>query len=132
MSPHPSITRKLASKVVWSEGMYIGPHHFQGQSRYFEDLIQFATSSLWFAPYGIIGAELDPEALHNGIVSLLDACGIFPDGLPFNMPETDVLPAPRSITDLFSPGLDAVTLLLGVPSQKRQGQNCVFDNNDLR
>ena len=28
---------KHLSRLVWSEGMYLGPHHFQAQSRYFED-----------------------------------------------------------------------------------------------
>ena len=77
---------KLLSRVVWSEGMYLGPHHFQVQSRYFEDSIQFAVSSLWFAAYGVAGLELDAEALRNGTVSLIHARGIFADGLPFNMP----------------------------------------------
>ena len=83
---------RLLSRVVWSEGMYLGPHHFQAQSRYFEDSIQFATSSLWFASFGLVGVELDADALHNGTVSLVHARGIFPDGLPFNMPESDALP----------------------------------------
>ncbi len=83
---------KLLSRVVWSEGMYLGPHHFQVQSRYFEDSIQFATSSLWFSAYGLAGVDLDAHALQNGTVSLIHARGIFPDGLPFNMPESDELP----------------------------------------
>jgi len=68
---------KLLSRVVWSEGMYLGPHHFQVQSRYFEDSIRFAISSLWFASYGLSGVELDADALHNGTVSLLHARGVF-------------------------------------------------------
>src|ERR1039458_78730 len=78
---------KLLSRVVWSEGMPLGPHHFQVQSRYFEDSIQFAISSLWFASYGLAGLELDADALYNGSVSLLHARGILPDGLPFNRSE---------------------------------------------
>ena len=50
---------KNLSRVVWSEGMYLGPHHFQVQNRYFEDSIRFVTSSLWFESYGLIGVELD-------------------------------------------------------------------------
>src|ERR1039458_7459202 len=68
---------KLLSRVVWSEGMYLGPHHFQAQSRYFEDSIQFAVSSLWFEAYGVAGCELNGEALRNGTVSLVHARGIF-------------------------------------------------------
>ena len=29
---------KQLSKVVWSEGMHLGPHHFQVQSRFFEEI----------------------------------------------------------------------------------------------
>ena len=35
---------KLLNKPVWAEGMYLGPHHFQVQSRYFEDSLNFVTS----------------------------------------------------------------------------------------
>ena len=88
---------KYLSRVVWSEGMYLGPHHFQVQSRYFEDTIRFATSALWFEPWGLGGCSLDPEALRNGTISLLHARGMFPDGLAFHMPESD--PAPGAASD---------------------------------
>lgn len=92
---------KFLSRVVWSEGMHLGPHHFQAQSRYFEDSIHFATSSLWFEPFGLVGLELNAEALQNGTVSIVSARGILPDGLPFNMPESDPLPEARGIAELF-------------------------------
>jgi type VI secretion system protein ImpJ len=117
--------------VVWSEGMYLGPHHFQVQSRYFEDSIQFATSSLWFAAYGLAGLEMDADALHNGTVSTLHARGIFPDGLIFNMPESDVLPEPRAIADLFPPTRDSITMLLAIPPRKPNGFNCALPDSAL-
>ena len=69
------------SRVVWSEGMYIGPHHFQAQSRYFEDSSQFAAASLRRDYYGFLGCEVDAEALRNGTLALVHARGIFPNGL---------------------------------------------------
>ena len=115
---------KLLSRVVWSEGMYLGPHHFQVQSRYFEDSIQFATSSLWFGSYGLAGVELDADALHNGTVAPVHARGIFPDGLPFNMPESDALPEARAIADLFPPTRDGIVVMLAIPPRKPNGFNC--------
>jgi type VI secretion system protein ImpJ len=120
---------KLLSRVVWSEGMYLGPHHFQVQSRYFEDSIQFATSSLWFAGYGLAGIELDGEALRNGTVSLLHARGIFPDGMAFNMPESDTPPATRTITESFPPTRDGVVVLLAIPPRRPDGYNCAIEEN---
>jgi type VI secretion system protein ImpJ len=114
---------KYLSRVVWSEGMYLGPHHFQAQSRYFEDSIRFATTSMWFEPWGIIAAQLDAEALKNGTVSLLHARGLFPDGLVFHMPESDALPEARGIGDHFPPVRDGVTVMLAVPPRRAEEAN---------
>jgi type VI secretion system protein ImpJ len=115
------------SKLVWSEGMYLAPHHFQVQSRYFEDLIHFTTSALWFEPYGLVGYELDREAIRNGMVSLVHARGIFPDGLAFQMPESDPLPAARNITDIFPPSAESLTVTLALPSHRPSAPNCTLE-----
>ena len=120
---------KYLSRVVWSEGMYMGPHHFQAQSRYFEDSIEFASSSLWFAPYGLIAAQIDEEALANGTAAVMHARGIFPDGLTFHMPESDPLPEARQVEDLFPVVRDKVTLLLAVPPHRPDGVNCAVSDN---
>jgi type VI secretion system protein ImpJ len=107
--------------------MYLGPHHFQAQSRYFEDSIQFTTHSLWFSSFGLAGVELDAEALHNGTVSLIHARGILPDGLPFNIPESDGVPEPRAVADLFPPTRDGVVVMLAIPPRKPNGFNCALE-----
>lgn len=124
---------KAPSKVVWYDGMYLGPHHFQSQSRYFEDLVHFAASALWFAPYGFSRLELDAETLGNGTVSLQHARGIFQDGLAFNMPDCDPLPEPRNISTLFDPMADAMTVFLAVPARSPDRANCALpgDRSDF-
>lgn len=112
------------SRLVWSEGMYLGPHHFQLQSRYFEDTVHFVLASLFYAPYGLAGYELDREALRNGSLSLVHARGAFPDGLLFQMPDCDALPEPRAIADLFSPIRESMTAYLAVPPRRPGGVNC--------
>ena len=122
---------KLLSRVVWSEGMYLGPHHFQVQSRYFEDSIQFAAQALWFSAYGLSGIELDHEALQNGTVSLIHARGMLPDGLPFNMPEADNLPRTRAVADHFPPTRDGIVVSLAIPPRKPNGFNCALEPNGV-
>ena len=61
---------KLLSKIVWAEGMYLAPHHFQAQSRYFEESMHFATASLWNDAYGFADRELNADALRNGTVAV--------------------------------------------------------------
>lgn len=111
------------SRVVWSEGMYIGPHHFQAQSRYFEDSAQFIASALRQDSYGLLGCEIDAEALRNGTLAVIHARGIFPDGLLFKMPEADPLPAPRSIAEAFPGDRDKLTIYLSISPRKPNGIN---------
>lgn len=112
---------KFLSRVVWSEGMYLGPHHFQTQSRYFEDSIAFLAASLWHEPWGLLHAELDQKAIRNGSAVLLHASGIFPDGLTFEIPNSDPAPPARNLLDVF-PSTDAVLpIYLAVPARRDNG-----------
>jgi type VI secretion system protein ImpJ len=112
---------RFLSRVVWSEGMYLSPHHFQTQSRYFEDSMAFLSASLWRAPWGLLHAELDPKAMRNGTAQLLHASGIFPDGLPFELPNSDPPPPMRNLLEVF-PSTDAVLpIYLTVPARRDNG-----------
>jgi type VI secretion system protein ImpJ len=104
--------------------MYLAQHHFQLQGRYFEDSLQFALANLFFKGYGLAGCELDREALFNGTAALIHARGVLPDGLPFHMPESDPLPDPREIGDLFSPTQDSHLVLLSIPAFRQGAANC--------
>jgi len=115
---------RFLSRVVWSEGMYLGPHQFQLQSRFFEDSIRFATSALRFRSFGLTGCALDADALRNGTVSVLHARGILPDGTPFQIPDCDALPPARSVAAVFPPTSDSVTVSLAIAEWKPQGPNC--------
>lgn len=121
---------KLLSKVVWSEGMYLGPQHFQAQRQSFEDLIHFLVVNLCFEPSGFTAYTLDHEALRNGTVAVNHASGIFPDGLVFQMPEGDTLPPPRPIGESFPPTQEVLGLALAVPLRKPDGRNCAPADQD--
>lgn len=120
------------SRVVWTEGMHLGPHHFQAQNRYFEDSIQFITSALWFAPYGLIRWSVDPEALRNDTLAVQHASGVFPDGLFFQMPECDALPEAINLDEKISPIRNAATILLAVPRFHARGGDAATPNGTLK
>ena len=97
--PAPTFTVMRASppsttsaRVVWEEGMYLAPHHFQAQRRYVEDALAGAVAALFPFPWGVSTLALDTEALANGTLALARARGILPDGTPFNLPDADALP----------------------------------------
>jgi len=116
------------TKPVWSEGMYLGPHHFQAQNRYFEDSLNFVTSSLWRDAFGFAGLQFDSDALRNGTLALTHARGLFSDGLAFDLPGSDAAPTPREFAAQFSPVADHLTMHLAVPVTLSGGQNTSLSN----
>ncbi len=118
---------RLLTKPVWSEGMYLGPHHFQAQNRYFEDSLNFVTGRLWREAYGFAGLHLDGDALRSGTLALTHGSGLFEDGLAFDFPGPDPAPPPRSFGTLFSPVADHLTMSLAIPIDIREGANTSLD-----
>ena len=114
---------KFLSRVIWTEGMYLGPHHFQTQSRYFEDSIAFVVSSLWHQPWGLLHFALDEESISSGNLTLLHASGVFPDGLVFDLPNSDPPPQVRNLIDAFPPTQSALNLFLAVPTRQDTGND---------
>lgn len=123
---------RVLTKPVWSEGMYLGPHHFQLQNRYFEDALHFVANSLWRDAFGFAGLEIDYNALRNGTLALTHARGVFSDGLVFDLPGDDDPPKPRAFAELFSPVADHLTLHLAVPAFVYGGQNTSLENHSSR
>ncbi|CAB5673248.1 Uncharacterized protein conserved in bacteria [Delftia tsuruhatensis] len=84
-------------KVVWSEGMFLRPQHFQQQERYLEFFTH--ARSLAAEPYywGFRELEVNQEALALGKIVLNRASGVFPDGTPFSLPGQDSMVEPLEV-----------------------------------
>ncbi len=80
------------NKVMWTEGMFLQPQHFQQQDRFAGRQLdgRFAASVAW--PWGFTALQLDDAALLHGRLALSAARGQLPDGLVFSIPGDD--PAP--------------------------------------
>jgi type VI secretion system protein ImpJ len=46
------------SKVVWSEGLLLQPHHFQQHDRYLENLVQARCAGLRPYPWGVSALKI--------------------------------------------------------------------------
>lgn len=87
----------MNNKVIWSEGMFLQPQHFQQQDRYMEGLINGRCFGLRPYDRGFYQLKIDADLLRTGKLSLTACKGIFPDGTPFDLPEQDDLPRPLEI-----------------------------------
>ena len=80
------------NKVIWSEGMFLRPQHFQQQDRYIERYIEARTQTLGAHLWGLSEVAIDNEPLSLGKISVAHIKGVFPDGTPFVAPENEQLP----------------------------------------
>jgi type VI secretion system protein ImpJ len=80
------------NKVVWSEGLFLKPHHFQQQERYLERYVETRCEALRSYGWGFIELEIERDVLSIGKLALKRATGVFPDGTPFRMPDDYPLP----------------------------------------
>ncbi|HEY4366076.1 MAG TPA: type VI secretion system baseplate subunit TssK [Steroidobacteraceae bacterium] len=86
------------NKVVWSEGLFLRPQHFQQQDRYVERFVEGRAAALRSYSWGFTEVQIERDLLAIGKLGLKRASGIFPDGTPFSMPDDDPLPAPLELT----------------------------------
>ncbi|MFV0492497.1 MAG: type VI secretion system baseplate subunit TssK [Pseudorhodobacter sp.] len=104
------------SKVLWTEGLFLQPHHFQQADRYAEGLVGGLARRV--APYrwGVNELEIDEETLKLGQFAIKSCAGLTPDGAVFRVPEAvdhpPALEVPEDIKDCV--------IYLSVP-QRRSG-----------
>jgi type VI secretion system protein ImpJ len=119
-------TSRRLHKLIWSEGMYLAPHHFQAQSRFFEDSVHFVTDSFRQFNYGFHSLEIDANALKDGTFLIHGASGLMPDGMVFELSKPDQLPAARTLDEIFPDTGQPLMLFLAIPSYQ-EGQQNVMD-----
>jgi len=85
------------SRVIWSEGLFLQPQHFQQQERYVERFVETRCRSLVPHAWGFTEIEFERDLLAIGKVAMRRVAGVFPDGTPFQLPDDDPLPAPIDI-----------------------------------
>lgn len=88
-----------ANKIVWSDGLFLRPHHFQQNARHLDFLVREVLRQGATHAFGFAHIQLDYGAMAHGKISLTSARGIFPDGTIFNFPENDLPPPNLEITD---------------------------------
>ena len=85
------------SRVVWSQGMFLLPHHFQQEARHVDYLLDMRARATGPHGWGHFELALDEGLLAVGRLGLARASGILPDGTPYAMPQHDALPAPLDV-----------------------------------
>jgi type VI secretion system protein ImpJ len=92
------------SRVIWSEGLFLQPQHFQQQERYFDHEIHVRTAHFHGYCHGFNQLQLDPDLLLAGKVGILKASGYFQDGTYFSIPDKDPPPPCLDLASVVKSG----------------------------
>jgi type VI secretion system protein ImpJ len=113
----------LPSKVLWGEGLFLRPQHFQQQDRYHEALLHQTATALHPYGWGVRKLVIDREALRDDTLRVLALSLIFPDGEVYDAPDGDMLP-PQVRLDQLPATTQTVTFHAAMPAMKAHGDNC--------
>jgi type VI secretion system protein ImpJ len=106
---------EYAQKVLWSEGMFLTPHHFQQADRYLENLITRRLSAVRPLGWGVCRLQINTDALANGEFVLSKCSAILSDGTAVDTPDLDPLPPARPLETAFDSKRNSLGIYLASP-----------------
>ena len=114
---------RILQPVIWAKGTFLSPQHLQVQDRFVESVLQFRMEALQFRPWGFGKLQINQEALATGAFAVHAAQGLFPDGLPFDIPGSDPAPPVKPLAAYFEPGQTSLDIFLAIPDFRVSGVN---------
>ncbi|MGQ5523283.1 type VI secretion system baseplate subunit TssK [Chitinimonas sp. PSY-7] len=109
-------------RVLWGEGLFLRPQHFQQQDAYHDDRLNEVSQLLHPYGWGVRSVRFDVDALAGGVLVAQELSLVFPDREPFAGPGCDPLPEALQLNAM--PDLpDAFLIYAGLPPLRAGAQN---------
>lgn len=115
----------LKNKVVWSQGLFVQPQHFQQQTRYLESVVDQKTKYQHSYDWGVYDICFDKDLLSQGRLGLYKCLGRFPDGTAIQIYDGDSKPGIREI-----PELQNVEVFLALPLSRPGNYEIDLSNSE--
>jgi type VI secretion system protein ImpJ len=119
------------SKILWSEGLTLGPQHFQRQDLYHESRLQRMIAALNPHLWGMRSVQWNMDALGHNALRAQAMSAIFPDGEIYDAPGADLLPEPADLSRLPA-DIQTFTFHVALPVVKPHGGNADPDGRYVR
>jgi type VI secretion system protein ImpJ len=95
-------------RVLWGEGMFLRPQHFQQQELFIDARMADALRLIHAHPWGVQAILVDSDALAAGSLQLNQLHAVFQDGVQFDAPSAEPLPLTRDLGDLPQLGVETI------------------------
>jgi type VI secretion system protein ImpJ len=117
----------INNKVIWTEGMFLRPQHFQQQERHLLHWMESRCTGLIPHSWGLTNLSIDQEMLALGKIAISNAKGIFPDGTPFNIPHDHISPSPLEVPQETKKN---EILFISLPLHRKEGREVASEQNN--
>lgn len=114
------------ARVIWSEGLFLRPHHFQQLERYLENLLECRLGGAGPAQHGFLKLQVDQALLLQGKLHISAGQGLFPDGTPFELPSDTCLLIPFDVPE----GTRDQVVYLSAVLRRTGAKTVAFDPRD--
>ncbi len=105
-------------RVVWNEGMLLGPHHFQQMERRLLGEVEHRLEIAVPGAFGVRKITIDEDALGNRRFHLMELEAILPDGTLVRLPAIDPVPAGRDLQAAFGADRSVLDVFLALPEDR--------------
>ena len=116
-----------AEKILWGEGLFLRPQHFQLQDAYHEQRLNYTVRATIPFAYGIQVLQFDESLLNTNVLALSKINMIWQDGEIYQAPAQDLLPEPILLDILNLKG--EMQVYLALPILQANKKNVNFEAN---
>lgn len=116
-----------AEKILWGEGLFLRPQHFQLQDAYHEQRLNHTVRATIPFAYGIQALQFDESLLQTNVLALSKVEMIWQDGDIYQAPAQDLLPEPILLDILNLKG--EIQIYLALPILQPNKKNVNFEAN---
>lgn len=115
-----------AEKILWGEGLFLRPQHFQLQDSYHEQMLNYTMRSMVTYAYGVQSICFDQVQMNQQVLALEKIEMIWQDGEIYRAPSQDLLPQPVLLDHLKMQA--EMLVYLALPIIQPNKANVEFDN----
>ncbi|SPL71971.1 type VI secretion system baseplate subunit TssK [Acinetobacter stercoris] len=116
-----------AEKILWGEGLFLRPQHFQIQDTYHEQHLNHTIRSTIPFSYGVQNIRFDESQLNLHLLALEKVEMLWQDGEFYSAPAQDLLPAPIQLDDLNLRG--EMQIFLALPVLQPNKKNVAYEES---
>ncbi|WP_206951241.1 type VI secretion system baseplate subunit TssK [Trinickia acidisoli] len=118
-----------SAKLLWGEGLFLRPQHFQQQDAYHEARLFESIRAIQPFNWGVRSVRFDADSLANNLLRLSELSLVFPDGTLYAAPLADELPQSVAL-DTLPEGVSEFVFYLALHPLRETGGNSANESTE--